>query len=334
MNSSIEYTYVALDIGARSHAFACEYQGRRSTGTVANDPTALRAFLAAQHRGRGTLRVLMEATGLYYLDVALLASELGAEVSVINPRVAHHFAQVWQQRSKTDRLDALVLLECLKRLPFTAWTAPPKNLLALRAYGRYLVQLTEERIAARNRLHALDSTRSSPAPLRADLRRFIASLDRRIARLRAQALALIEADPELQPRFHALDSIIGVAGNSAVSLLGELLLLPRSLNARACVCHAGLDPRLFDSGTSVHKAPRISRRGNRYLRRALFYPALAASRHDPYARAFKQRLLAHGKKKMQANVALMRKLLTAAWIIVRDPQPYDPTKLYATLNAA
>jgi transposase len=60
----------------------------------------------------------------------------------------------------------------------------------------------------------------------------------------------------------------------------------------------------------------------------LFHPALSAATHDPGAKAFKQRLLGRGKKKMQANVAIMRKTLTAAWAIMKDPKPYDSALLY------
>jgi transposase len=328
MNSTINPVLLALDIGAKTHAFAWEFNDRKTTGSIANEPQTLRIFLTDLMRHNGALRLLVEATGIYYLDVALIAAELGADVSVINPKASHNFAKAMQQRSKTDRLDAAMLLDFLKRMPFTPWTAPRQTLLELRHYGRYLVQLTEESTAARNRLHALTSTRSSPAYLRADLKRFIASLERRIKRIRAQALTLIKVDDALKERFDALVTIVGVAEVSAISLLSEMMVMPPSLSSRACVCHAGLDPRLYESGTSVHKAPRISKHGNKYLRRALFHPAMAAGQHDPFAKAFKQRLLDRGKKKMQAIVALMRKLLTAAWAMVRDPQSYDASRLY------
>lgn len=329
MSPAIEYTLVALDVGAQTHAYCGETRGGVEVGTLDNKPDALRRFLKERIGRTGALRVLLEATGIYYLDVALLADELGAEVTVINPKAAHHFAKALGQRSKTDRLDAAMLLECLKRMPFKRWTPPRKALLELRCYGRYLVQLTELSVASKNRLHALCATQASPARLRADLKRFIVSLDKRIERIRADAVALIQADPGLKERFEALISIVGVADTSAVSLLSELMVLPPSLRARACVCHAGLDPRLFESGTSVHKATRISKHGNTYLRRALYHPALAASVHDPYAKAFKERLIGRGKKKMQAIVAIMRKLLTAVWAIVRNPAPYDAKRLYA-----
>lgn len=321
-------TLVALDIGASQHAFALEYRGQGKTGEIRNDPTEIKAFLSARLKTGGPVRVLVEATGIYYLDLALIAAELGCEVMVINPKAAHNFAKALQLRSKTDRLDAGMLLEFLKRMPFKAWTPPRMVLLELRYYGRYLTQLTEDGTAARNRLHALTSAQVSPKALRADLRRAIAALDRRIERIRQEALALIQADPELQTAFTALTSFIGIAQTSAVSLLSELMVLPRHLSSRACVCHAGLDVRLHQSGTSVNKAPRISKHGNKYLRRALFMPALSAIQHDPHAKAFRQRLLDRGKKKMQANVAVMRKLLTAAWALVRNPARYDGSKLF------
>lgn len=324
--------WLALDIGAKAHTWAADIGGCRETGKVDNAPAELHALLTSYIRRVKRLRVLVEATGIYYLDVALLAHELGAEVMVVNPRVAHHFAKALNQRNKTDKLDAKMLLECLKRMPFKAWEPPRESWLQLRSYGRFLVQLTEAGVAARNRLHALSSTQSSPAFLRTELKRMIASNDQRITRVRAKALALIRTDPYLQKRFVALVTIKGVAETAAVSLLSELVTLPLTLTSRACTCHAGLDPRVFESGTSVHKAPRISRQGNKYLRRALFHPALSAATHDPGAKAFKQRLLDRGKKKMQANVAIMRKLLTAAWAIMKDPKPYDTTLLYPALE--
>ncbi|HEU0197306.1 MAG TPA: IS110 family transposase [Nevskiaceae bacterium] len=334
METANERAWLAFDIGAKQHAWASDLGGRRETGNIDNDPAALRA-LVKTHLARGVpLRVLAEATGVYYLDAMLIAHQLGAEVMVINPRLAHHFAQALGQRNKTDKLDAKMLLECLKRMPFEAWQPPCKAWRQLRNYGRFLVQLTDAGTAMRNRLHALLSTQDSPSLLRAELKRMIVGNDKRIARIRDAALALIQADAYLQARFKALITICGIATTSAVSILSELSVLPPNLSSRACVCHAGLDPRVFESGTSVHKAPRISRHGNAYLRRALFHPALSASQHDPGAMAFKARLLARGKKKMQANVAIMRKLLTACWALMKNPRPYDSSLLYPSQKNA
>src|SRR5438874_7790867 len=81
-------------------------------------------------------------------------------------------------------------------------------------------------------------------------------------------------------------SMPGIGEVSSLNLLGDLALLAPTLSVRQWVAHSGLDPAHHDSGTSVHKRAHISRAGNRYLRRALYMPALVAARHDPTCAPF------------------------------------------------
>ena len=324
---------VAFDVGARTHAFAATVGGREETGEVSNTPEAIARFLARLQARCGRLRVVMEATGIYYLDLAVQVVEAGAEVMVLNPKAAHHFAKAMSQRSKTDALDARMLLTYLQRMDFVPWQPPARQVLELRQLGRHLCRLAEQKVRLKNQLHALGSTRTSPQVVIEDVQEDLATLERRIDRLSAEALTRVRADAAIAERFDALDSITGVGTTSALALLAELLVLPRDMNSRACVCHAGLDVRIHRSGTSVDLAPRLSKHGNKYLRRALYMPAMAAIVHDPHAKAFRDRLVARGKKKMQALAAVMRKLLTAAWALIRNPAPYDGAKLFATQEA-
>jgi transposase len=101
------------------------------------------------------------------------------------------------------------------------------------------------------------------------------------------------------------------------------------MTARQWVAHAGLDPRHHQSGTSIHKPARISLAGNRYLRAALFMPALVATQHDPHIPAFYQKLVDRGKtNKMQAIVAVMRKLLHALHGMLRTDSDFVGEKFY------
>ena len=152
-------------------------------------------------------------------------------------------------------------------------------------------------------------------------------------RLAAKALQIIAADPILQERFDYLDSVPGIASASAIALLAELALLSPDLDVRQWVASAGIDPREHSSGSSVHKKTRISKAGNRHLRRALYMPALVAVQFDPHLRAFYQRLLAHGKAKLQALVAVMRKLLHAIFGMFKHRQPYDGSKLFGSAQS-
>jgi transposase len=159
-------------------------------------------------------------------------------------------------------------------------------------------------------------------------------LEQRMTRLRREALRLIAGDSELDRRFRLMLTTTGIAETSALHILGELAVLPDMLDARQWVAFSGLDPRLFKSGKSVEKRPRISRGGSRHLRRALYMPALVALRRDSYLRRFYQNLLARGKARLQAVVAVMRKLLHALFAMFRTNQPYDGSKLCCPVEMA
>jgi transposase len=112
--------------------------------------------------------------------------------------------------------------------------------------------------------------------------------------------------------------------------MGELLVLPEDMRAKQWVAQAGLDPRQSVSGTSVNKKPRISKAGNRYLRLALYMPALSAARHDPHVQGYYRHLIENrGLKKIQAICAVMRKLLHAIHGMLKTRQPFEGSRFYA-----
>jgi len=286
----------------------------------------LARYLARKGR---LVRACLESTGVYGLDLALLLHKrAGLEVMVANPRAVRHFAQALMQRSKTDPLDALMLLEFAARMPFQPWRPPSAAALHLCALARRLEAITDLCVAEKNRLHAASSAQALPSVVRQDLRRSIAFHERALARLTTQARKLIASDPLLQERFDYLDSVPGIAPASAIAILAELTLLSSDRDVRQWVAAAGIDPREYSSGTSVHKKTRISKAGNRHLRRALYMPALVAVRFDPHLGSFYHHLLGKGKAKMQALVAVMRKLLHAIFGMFKHRQPYNGSQLF------
>ena len=275
------------------------------------------------------VRVCLESSGLYGLDLALaLSAAPGIEVMVANPRAVRHFATALMKRSKSDPLDAAVLEEFAARMPFQAWPRPSSAALALHALARCLRELVEIQAAEKNRQHAAGLSRTIPTVVRRDLARSLRAQQRAVERLTRAARKLIAQDPQLRERFELLDSVPGIGETSGVQLLGELAVLASDLDARQWVAYAGMDPRQYSSGSSVHKKPRISKAGNKHLRHSLFMPALVAVQRDPYLGAFYQHLLAKGKFKMQALVAVMRKLLHAIHAMFKSRQPYDGSKLF------
>ena len=298
-----------------------------------NTPAGHQGLLRFLQGASQPVRVAMESTGLYGLDLALCLHHAGVTLMVANPRAVRHFAQAMMQRSKTDRLDAEVLRQFAARMPFAAWRPPSAAAFKLVAVARRLEALTEMLAAEKNRRHAASLSQALPAIVRRDVERSIQNQQRAIERLTSAAQEFVLSDPQLARRYELLLSIPGFAATSALHTLAELALLPPDLDVRQWVAQAGLDPRQHTSGSSVEKKPRISKAGNQHLRRALYMPALVAVRHDPHLRAFYEHLLARGKAKMQALVAAMRKLLHAIFGIFKHDQFFDGAKVYAALQA-
>lgn len=322
-----------IEVSARELVVALEdRRGGTRLRRFANSAVGHRALLRVLKR-LGRVRVVLEATGLYGLDVALaLSAEKEIELMVANPRAVRHFAQAMMQRSKNDQLDAVVLREFAARMPFRAWARPTENTLALWAIARRLEAMTAQRAAEKNRRHAAGLSRAVPAVVRQEIASSLRFLERSIARLQKEARRRIAADAQLQRRYELVCSIPGMGAVSALHTLAELALLPEDRDVRQWVAYAGLDPRECSSGTSLRKPVRISKVGNRHLRRALYLPALTASRWQPQVRGFYERLQKRGKSKQQALLAVARKLLHAIYGMFRTLQPFDGALLFASTS--
>ena len=194
----------------------------------------------------------------------------GIEVAVLNSKLVHRFAQTLR-RSKTDSADAQALAEYSRRMPFTPWRAPSLNSLQLQLISRHLLGLTAEYTSAKQ-----------PPPRRGEISGDAALRvnDRSALWLRSSGASCGSA-ARRENWFAAMKRsgsgpmllyrrIPGIAEISAVQLLGELSSLSPEMSVRSGGCGW---TRYISPGTSVHKPSRMSRAGNRYLRRALYMPA-------------------------------------------------------------
>ena len=334
--SSHARAHAGIDVSAVTLAVAVQREDREGfeQREFANSAIGHKQLIGWLLKGGGIVRVSLEATGIYSLDVALaldLAENI--EVAVLNPKLANRFAQTLC-RSKTDAADAVALAEYSRRMQFVAWQRPGRIELELRTINRHIVALTDEHTRLSNRLHAAGVSKTTPRCVRQDLKHSIDALKKRIAKLRKAALALVEQSETLKMKFKQLIRIPGIAETSALQLLGELAPLDPQMTARQWVAHSGLDPAHQVSGSSVHKPSRISRHGNRYLRRALYMPALVGVRFDPYLKAFYIHLQARHKTKLQALMAVSRKLLHAIFGMFKTGTSYDGAKLFPGLEVA
>jgi transposase len=318
-------TWAGVDVSAKTLAVHRLRDGKEEAGEFSNDAVGHREL----HKWLGKrARVCMEATGVYHLQLALTLQKAGAELMVVNPRVAKDFARALSNRSKTDKVDARTLLEYVRRMEFTAWEAPRASVLELRELGRRLSELVHAGVDEKNRLHARNVAAISSTVIN-DVKAHVAQIERRITQIEKAAVTVIDDDDDLSEQFQILKAITGVGRRSAILLLSELTVLDPSMSVKQLVAHAGLDPRVHESGTSVDKPARISKVGNARLRAILYMNALSAVRHDRGARLFFAQLVARGKKRMQALVAVMRKLLHGIWIVLQRRISFDSSVLFA-----
>ncbi len=320
--------YVGVDVSSKSLDLAVMNDGKWLQTTFSNDDKGHAAMVRYLKKRTRQALVCVEATGIYHLELCLaLHGAANIEVMVINPRVGKDFAKAMMQRSKTDASDARMLAEYAGRMVFVSWNPPKASVWELRAIARRMDILSRHSVAEKNRLHSSRNDLVS-----SDIEVNIRHLKRRMAQLQKKALELIEHDDELLQKFTLITTIIGIAELSAIRILGEILMLPENMNVRQWVAHAGLDPRAFESGSSVQKKVRISKVGNSHLRHALYMPAQSASLYDKQVKIFREQLAQRGKTPMQGVVAVMRKRLHTIYGVLKNKTPYDPNMFYQNVG--
>lgn len=290
-----------------------------------NSKAGVRGILTLLRSQSRPVEVCLEPTSRYHEALALsLSATPYCVLHLPNPRSVHDFGSALSRRAKTDRCDAELLARMALCLVLPVWAPPSEAVRALNAVAVRLSQLTTMRAQEKNRLRLLQACPGIPALLK-DVKSHIAMLKRRGEALEREALAIIRSEALLARRYELLRSVPGIGQISAIQLLGFLSMLPPGLDKRQWVACAGLDPAPRESGQSS-KPRRISRRGSPRLRRALYMPALVATRHNQPLAAYYQRLLAKGKKPLMAISALMVKLLHIIWALWKHDQLFDPAK--------
>lgn len=332
----VKETVVGIDVGAKSLVVAALRKGKQlQTGTFDNTSSSRKTLLKwlLKKSGNKGFTVCLESTGVYSFDLAvLLANTDGVDVGIVNPKVSHAFGQAMKSRSKTDSEDAQVLLEYAKRMDFEPWQPPAKYEMELRSTTRRMNQLKAIIAAERNRLHAATSSHEFPDPdTQVSIERTLEFLDEEVTRLQAHGQDIIDQHADLKAKQERIQTIPGIGALSSMMLLAELIILSKDMKAKQWVAHAGLAPRHHESGT-ISKPARITKAGNKHLRQALYMPAIVAIQHQPHFQTWRDQLVARNKTKLQANIAVMRKMLHAIWGMLHYQQDFDPEKLFPNIK--
>ncbi len=249
--------------------------------------------------------VCMEATGRYGEELALFLSTHNIKVSVVNPGRIKAFARSEGVRVKTDKIDAGIIARFCKSHTPESWLAPSAETQSLRDLYRCLQDLQEDKQRCQNRMEKLGNNKKSFKTWM----QLVENYDEKIKDVEQQIKELIDSNDDLHKKEELLESIQGIGFKSAVAILSELPDVSSFKNAKQAAAFAGLTPSIRQSGSSLHSNGSLSKAGNVRLRKALFMPTLVAIRHNPVIKAFYDRLIKNGKRKMVATAAAMRKLL-------------------------
>lgn len=267
----------------------------------------------------GQVHACLEATGQYGDGIAEHLYQAGYMVSVVNPARIKRYGDSKLHRNKTDKADATLIAEfCLKEKP-ALWTPLPAYLKQLRQMVRRLEDLQSNYQQERNRL----ASGVTDEWVVEDITCHIKELADHMKALKKAVFQVIADHPELKEQSELLESIPGMGKLTAARLLAEIGDLSCFKDAPQLAAYAGLNPKGFRSGSSVHKKTRISKEGRAFLRRILYMPAIVACKYNPIIRAFCERLSQRGLPKKAIVVAAMRKLLHLAFGILKHRQRFD-----------
>jgi transposase len=310
---------LGVDIAKRKFDCALLTGERFRTKVFENNASGIEACLGwvTRHAGQ-PVHVCLEATGPYAQALAEALYDAGHTVSLINPARSRAFAESLGLRTKTDAVDARMLARLCQALTPEIWVPAPKSVRELQELVRRLDALIEMHTQETNRLAVAHEA------VRGSIEQMLAALDGHIETIKQEITKHIDQHPDLKAQRDLLDSIPGIGQSTSAWLIAELGA-KRFACARSAAAFVGLTPAHRLSGSSVHGKPRLSKRGNAQLRKALYWPAITALRCNPIVQALGKRLRERGKHPMAIIAAAMRKLVHIAFGVLKSGKPFDPS---------
>lgn len=322
----METVVMGIDVAKEKLDVCLRWAERRIFSQFENTPAGHQKLLRwLDKQGVNNVHVCLEATGQYGDAVAECLYQQGQIVSVVNPARIKHYGRSQLRRNKTDKADAELIADfCASQKP-AAWSPPPAEFKDLQALVRRLDDLMSARQQEANRLASGVTT----TKVVEDIEAHLTFLNQQIKKIKKSIREHIDEHPQLCKQQKLLETIPGIGWLTAAKILGEIRSVQEFENARQMAAYAGLTPEHKQSGTSLHKKPRLSKTGNANLRKALFMPAISAKHHNPIVIVFCKRLLEAGLCPMQVIGAAMRKLLHIVYGVLKHGRPFDPNFLYS-----
>ena len=265
--------------------------------------------------------IVMEASGPYYLRLACYLHTHGIGVSVINPLIIRRYSQMRMSRTKTDKKDAGLIAEYGTMTRPERWTPPQQHMIELQHTEAVLSGLNKQHTALSNQLESFIASGMLHKELKQTIQKELTHLKQLMAKLsaRMQQIVLTHYGQMLSD----LKSIPGIGKKTAMMLILVSGGFDRFNDHRKLSSYIGICPRLFESGSSVKGKARICKMGMSAIRASLYVCSWSAKRCNKACRDLYERLLAKGKAKKLALIAVANKLLKQAFAIAKTQSKYQ-----------
>lgn len=271
-----------------------------------------------------SILIVMEPTGVYHEKFAHWIYDQSFDVAVVLPNKVSNYARTLSIKTVTDKTSSQTIAQFGLERKLDLWSPPKPIFRIMKQLTRERDQIVAERVAIKNQIHA-EKSEAYPNPNSLKrLKARMALLLKQEIQIKNEIQQLIESDPTMEKNVSLITTIPGVGNLTAAIVLAETNGFELIRNKRQLTSYAGLDVREKQSGTSIKGKPRISKMGNRHLRKAMHLPSLAAIRHcQLYKNNFALHVSKHGIK-MKAAVAVQRKILELIFVIYTKKIPFDP----------
>jgi transposase len=268
------------------------------------------------------LHVTMEATGVYYEGLAYYLHERHYKVHVVLPNQSKSYGKSLGVKSKTDKIDARILGQMGLERELRQWQPLSSNFRVLKQLTRERDSLVRERTIASNQKHAY-SYQGKPHKDSIDrCVKHISLLNEQIKEIEIEIKKIVEGDKLLCSKLKYLQSIPGIGLLTAVTIVSETNGFAVITSIKQLTSYAGLDIKIQESGIWKGKS-KISKIGNRYIRKILYMPALCTVKHNNKTAQFYQRLKDKKGTGMIANVAVQRKLLALVYTLWKKEEMFS-----------
>jgi transposase len=298
------------------------------TKRLRNKVSSIKKWLANYPVGHAVF--VLEPTGTYSDLLVQLLSDKGFEIRLASPRRSHSFSRALGQIHKTDRSSAQTLLQMAVSIDLPIYQPRTQNMQQRKQLQMAYNALSKQQRQLKNQLHALSYKPTVNTIAQEALQNTLQTVEEQLKQLENELQTL---DDEEAHEFQNLaTSVVGIGSKSARLLLIHTNGLKIVQGAAQLLSFVGVIPGSHQSGSSVYKKGRITKRGSTQLRACLYNAAKSAKRYNFACKALYERLRKRGKPHKVAMVAVMKKLLQQVFAVVKSKTKFD-NQLYHRLVA-